>query len=103
MKGRCREAIEVLYRLGIELMPNSIVYIRYRIGFAPLSERFHMKTQKLYEAYQIGAFVKIVGQSDMKPIGCEMKTVSCKRGLKLKNFFSSQNWLRGIFSASLNS
>ena len=32
------------------------VFISYRIGFTPLSERFHLKTQKRYEAYRIGAF-----------------------------------------------
>ena len=74
----------------------------------PLSERFHLKTRKRYEAYRIGAFsckqeanpiwnengiVKTEGQSDMKPIRYEMKTVSCKRGLN-----GDQNRSQGTLS-----
>ena len=59
----------------------------------PLSERFHLKTRKRYEAYRIGALsckqeanpiwnenaiVQTEGQSDMKPMRYQMKTVSCK-------------------------
>ena len=62
---------------------HDAVFISYRIGFMPLSERLHLKTRKRYEAYQIGAFsckqeanpiwnengiVQTEGQSDMKPI-----------------------------------
>ena len=35
---------------------HDAVFILYRIGFMPLSERFHLKTRKRYEAYRIGAF-----------------------------------------------
>ena len=53
----------------------------------PLSERFHLKTQKLFEAYQI--LVLTGGQSDVNPIRFEMKTVSCKRGLYLQKSFKA--------------
>ena len=35
---------------------HDAVFISCRIGFMPLSERFHLKTRKRYEAYRIGAF-----------------------------------------------
>ena len=38
---------------------HDTVSISYRIrfiGFIPLSEHFHLKTQKRYEVYEIGAF-----------------------------------------------
>ena len=35
---------------------HDAVFISYRLGFMPLSERFHLKTRKRYEAYRIGAF-----------------------------------------------
>ena len=42
-------------------------------------------------------------RSDMKPIRCEMKIVSCKRGLKFKHSCSSRIWLWRFFSAFLAS
>ena len=35
---------------------HDAVFMSYRIGFMPLSERFHLKTRKRYEAYRVGAF-----------------------------------------------
>ena len=35
---------------------HDTAFISYRIGFMPLSECFHLKTRKRYEAYRIGAF-----------------------------------------------
>ena len=69
---------------------HDAVFISYRISFMPLTERFHLKTRKRYAAYRISAFsckqaanriwnengiVETEGQSDMKPIRYEMKTV----------------------------
>ena len=48
----------MIMRFRTELISDSKIrpFTRYRIGFMPLSERFHLKTRKRYEAYRIGAF-----------------------------------------------
>ena len=49
--------VQLIMRFRTELISDSIrPFTRYRIGFMPLSKRFHLKTRKRYETYRIGAF-----------------------------------------------
>ena len=64
------QLVDLLMRFRIELVPDSTVYtmLYWLHDFMPLSERFHLKTGKRYEAYRIGSFSCRYkhGQSNMK-------------------------------------
>ena len=51
-----RRLVELIMRFRTELISDSRPFKQYRIGFMPLSERFHSKTRQRYEVYRIDAF-----------------------------------------------